>query len=191
MVEKRRSFTFICWGIYLVLLHLKLIRALLIERERESEGSTKSTENAHRPPTVYTLIYVLPTKLTCCLLMWCYALTITKVETINTADVCRPLTWNVLWQSFSTQSTQSSLSAAKTIVLSCVSTQNADMFSCNQHTQQHAVLTRSPFKSKLRLSSCSSRWLFEFQCAKWCVCRASPDLSQAWTKILLSQSKKW
>lgn len=34
MVEKRRSFTFICWGIYLVLLHLKLIWALLIERER-------------------------------------------------------------------------------------------------------------------------------------------------------------
>lgn len=46
-----------------------------------------------------------------------------------------PLTWNVQWQSFSTQSTQSSLSAANTIVLSCVSTQNADMLSCKQHTR--------------------------------------------------------
>lgn len=38
-------------------------------------------------------------------------------------------TLKVLWQSFSTQDAQSSLRAANTKALSCVSTQNADMFS--------------------------------------------------------------
>lgn len=42
------------------------------------------------------------------------------------------LTWKVPWQSFSTQSTQSSFCVANTIVLSCDSTQKADMFSWNQ-----------------------------------------------------------
>lgn len=68
------------------------------------------------------------------------------------------LTLNVLWHSFSTQSTQSSLSAANTIVLSCVSTQKADMLSCKQYTQKLLVilLSRSP---QLSLQASLSRYL--------------------------------
>lgn len=102
-------------------------------------------------------------------------------------DVC-PLTLKLLRHSLSTQSTQSSLRAANTSVRSWLSTQNADMFSCEGEELsadlragrwRGGALTMgqaSAFGGSLRtLSTSDSRTTFTFL-SRWGWCLLTPPL---------------